>query len=139
MATRRKAKGKARGKRKKASVTKAATRKGDHKSQDNQQKDSEKGVAPVGITQESRADRQDRCQASASQRAGTTRGSEADAGPARSTCFAGAAYRCRDSLLQPPVGRDHTTRARRYAARRRRNPQVRTHHRFHSEGRIARC
>src|SRR5262249_3368422 len=100
--------------------------------------DIEEEVVPLGITQESCADREDRCQAGARQRAGTAWSSETDAELARTIRFAGAAYRRRDPLLRPSVSRDHATRARYYAARRRRNPHPRTHHRFHPEGRIAR-
>jgi hypothetical protein len=60
MATRKKAKGKTKGKRKKSSGIKAATRKKDCDCQRNrhdQKEGGEQGAAPANITQDAQADR----------------------------------------------------------------------------------
>src|SRR6266699_1292329 len=63
------------------------------KTQDNQKKAGEEGAGPASITQESQADREGRGQADARPPAGTVRGSQTDAEPARATRSAGGAYR----------------------------------------------
>jgi hypothetical protein len=120
MATRRKAKGKAGGKRKKAPVTKLATRRKAARKAKTTSKKTAKKVSPRSAsTKKTKANREDHFQAGAAIR------------------FAGTAYRRRDPLLQPSVSRDHAARARYYTAGRRPNPHSRTHHRLHPEGRLA--
>ena len=124
MPTRKKAKGKTKVKRRKTLAAKATTR----RKTATRKKKGEEDTGPALITQESHADRERRGQIETGQTAST-----ADTQHARATRSAGGAYRCRDPLLQSPVSRDPTDRVR-YAARWRRNPHPRTHHRFQPEG-----
>ena len=126
MATRKKAKGKTKAKRKKPPVTKATTRRktdAAEKPGQSAKRQGRKRRFAALITQKSQADRR---QADSSQ---------ADADPARAAGCAGGAYRRRDPLLQPPLRRGHPARAR-YVAGWRCNPYLRTHHRFPPEGRV---
>ena len=90
MATRKKAKGKA--KRKKTPVSKATTRRKTRRSEKprHQKKGSEEGAGPASITQESHADRERCGQAGASQPTGTARSSQTDAESASATRSTGS-------------------------------------------------
>ena len=76
------------------------------KNHDSYKKGNKESAASGSITQESQTDRDDQAKAG-----------QADADPVRATRSGGAAYRRRDSLLQPSVSRDSAARARCYAAR----------------------
>src|SRR5262249_15963284 len=99
------------------------------------EKTGEEGASPPPTTKESQAGREPRDLAHTPAADPPPR--HANAPPARTTRSAGGAYRRRDPLLQPPVSRDPAARFR-YAARWRRNPHPRTHHRFQPEGRVPR-
>ena len=76
MATRKKAKGKTKAKRKKTPITKAATCR---KTKPVREKASEEGAGPASIAQESQADHEGRGQADASQRTDAARSGHTDA------------------------------------------------------------
>ena len=125
MPTKKKAKGKP-----KTKAQEPPNHQGDHPQKDRRQKKAgEESAGPALINQESDADRERRGQTEV----GRPVSSHTDAQPAREAHSAGGAYRGCDPLLQPPVGRDPAARVR-YAARRRRDPHPRTHHRFEPEG-----
>src|SRR5215813_878305 len=134
MATRKKAKGKTKAKRKKTSPTKATTRR---KTTKVRKKLAKKAPARRASPKKARPAANAAIKPTPVSPPAQPVPAHANAHPARTTRSAGGADRHRDPLLQPPVSRDPAARFR-YAARGRCNPHPRTHHRFQPEGRVPR-